>query len=380
MIHNLLAPSFESNNASPHCIIELSTRLYKRMKGNIIMVHGMHMTHEKLIAYDRTEYGRNITHRQVNGIKVIDLSRMKYRCLLVATKKEECVTHFKDKIFVIDNNLDLKNPNTNEHATNLSGFVLLCLAVLKKSKMNSLLGQQIEWGRLIREMASMSKPNIMASPSMSHNESDGWYYSFGNRGAFQKINNSSVSQYSVKKSTNHDKQEEIKETATAIEKIISVELKCALNTISTILPNIQMLISPVLDVGYDLQHKHGDIGMKLTSNGRGCWSSHISVNATTGLFHNEDDCTYTTISVPSQKKINRHYQFLFQFSEGNTIGIDMTQNVSFVFSGKLLTHRQSSYQTGLNSNESDVFLNVSSYGPKRLFSHIRKSFERNKAS
>ena len=68
MIHNLLAPSFESNNASPHCVIELSTRLYKRMKDNTIMVHGMHMTHENLIAYDRTEYGCNITHRQCKKV------------------------------------------------------------------------------------------------------------------------------------------------------------------------------------------------------------------------------------------------------------------------------------------------------------------------
>ena len=73
-------------------------------------------------------------------------------------------------------------------------------------------------------------------------------------------------------------------TATAIEKIISVELKCAFNIISTILPNIKMLISPVLDVGYDFQCEYGDIGMKVTSTGRGSWSSHLCVNATTGRF------------------------------------------------------------------------------------------------
>ena len=151
-------------------------------------------------------------------------------------------------------------------------------------------------------MARISKPNIMDSPHLSHSKSNGLYYGFGKRGRFKIVNNSSVGLYVNKKSCNAGMQEEIDDSASFIEKMISVELKNSINTFSSIVPNVKMLISPVLDVAYDLQEKYGDIGMKVTSTGRGCWSSNLCVNATTGLFHNEEDCTYTIICVPLQVK------------------------------------------------------------------------------
>ena len=42
------------------------------------MVNGMHINKKMLIQYDSIEYGSNITYRKVDGIKEIDLSRMKY--------------------------------------------------------------------------------------------------------------------------------------------------------------------------------------------------------------------------------------------------------------------------------------------------------------
>ena len=87
-----------------------------------------------------------------------------------------------------------------------------------------------------------------------------------------------------------------------------------------------------------LQDEHGNIGMKCTTTGRGIWSTCFSVNATTGLFHNEDDCTYTVISVPSQLKSVNRYKFLFQLNERNIIGVELNPNLSFIFSGILLTH------------------------------------------
>ena len=93
-----------------------------------------------LIQYDSIEYGSNITYRKVDGIKEIDLSRMKYWCLLIATKKEEWISHFKDRMLTIDNNFELKDPTENQQVTTLSGFVLLSLAVQKKNKNASMLG------------------------------------------------------------------------------------------------------------------------------------------------------------------------------------------------------------------------------------------------
>ena len=161
-----------------------------------------------------------------------------------------------------------------------------------------------------------------------------------------------------------------------IEKMISVELKRAINMFSSVVPNIKMLISPVLDVAYTLQEKYGDVGMKMTCTGLGSWSSNLCVNATTGVFHNEDDCTYTIICVHFQLQSINKYGFLFKMDDSNTIGIELKSNTSILFSGLLLTHRQGTDDVVRNKEGSDIFLNISSYGNKHLFSRIRKSFER----
>ena len=54
-------------------------------------------------------------------------------------------------------------------------------------------------------------------------------------------------------------------------------------------------------------------------------------------------CTYTVITVPCQeteKNLPDKYQFLFAFKKGETLGITMRRGISFIFSGKLLSHRQ----------------------------------------
>ena len=51
---------------------------------------------------------------------------------------------------------------------------------------------RIVWGTLRREISAISKPNILASPSMNHNDSEGFYYSFSNNGVFLKVGNYTV--------------------------------------------------------------------------------------------------------------------------------------------------------------------------------------------
>ena len=138
----------------------------------------------------------------------------------------------------------------NVEVMKLSGVILLCLSIQKPSINSSLIQQRILWGRLFQDMAKISRPNIMASPSMSHNGSNGLHYSFGNVGALKKVNKSPVGQYIIKKSTNKDKQDEREEITNLIDKMISVEPKIAVENLSTILPNLKMLRAPVLDVAF----------------------------------------------------------------------------------------------------------------------------------
>ena len=105
----------------------------------------------------------------------------------------------------------------------------------------------------------------------------------------------------------------------------------------------------------------------------------MCVNASTGDFHTEKDTSYTLITVPSQeikeqKKIGNEYSFLFKLNANTTISLPLSIDLTFLFSGMFISHRQ----RGNNSKkkEDSPFINLSSYGNQRLFTHIRKSFSR----
>ena len=89
-IKQIISPSSTSTNSRPHCVTELSTRLYKRMKNNIVMLSGLNNNNkEKLIKYANVEYGSNVKFREINGIKIIDVPNIKHSCVMIATHEKE---------------------------------------------------------------------------------------------------------------------------------------------------------------------------------------------------------------------------------------------------------------------------------------------------
>ena len=54
----------------------------------------------------------------------------------------------------------------------------------------------------------------------------------------------------------------------------------------------------------------------------------------------------------------------------------MNIGTTITFSGKLLAHRQSS--NVFDDLDDDLFFNFGSYGNKKLYNHIKKSFGRHK--
>ena len=99
------------------------------------------------------------------------------------------------------------------------------------------------------------------------------------------------------------------------------------------------------------------------------WQSTICVNAQTTQLHTENDNTYTVVSVPKQcveTKILPEHIIIFELKKKDTLGIAMEHGVSFIFSGKFLTHRQA-----LNENKvsNETFLNFASYVDEKLFNH-----------
>ena len=92
----------------------------------------------------------------------------------------------------------------------------------------------------------------------------------------------------------------------------------------------------------------------------GIWQSCICVNAETEVFHTEQDCTYTVIWIPKQskeiaKEVSKDHncRFLFKVRDKCLIGIPLEADVTFLFSGSLLTHRQHYTQTA--SVEENLF-------------------------
>ena len=63
---------------------------------------------------------------------------------------------------------------------------------------------------------------------------------------------------------------------------------------------IQPLICSMINVILNLQKPLGDINFKGVENkSSGLWQSQVCINAQTGIFHTENNCTYTLISVPN---------------------------------------------------------------------------------
>ena len=93
-------------------------------------------------------------------------------------------------------------------------------------------------------------------------------------------------------------------------------------------------------------------------------------------LHTEDDVTYTVIDVPLQgkSKTGTKYHFLFQFNNKYNLSLPMTPGTSIIFSGKLLSHRQSC--NVYKPTDDELFFNFGAYGNKKLYNHIKQSFKR----
>ena len=216
-----------------------------------------------------------------------------------------------------------------------------------------------------------------------HHSSQGLYYSFGNKGAFKVVNNSSVDQYATKSNVIKSRQNDLKNWCLLAEDLVAEHLDESVNSMKKYIRNLPELICPLLNVAYKMQNEHGSVNLKaVKTKDSGIWMSSICLNARTSLFHSEDDCTYTLAKIPQQSKdMNKgstHLRlFMVSVNSNTTLCIPLSNNLSFLFSGNFITHRQ--HQDMTCYNDKSLFYNIISYGNKRLYSHLKKSFMRNQA-
>ena len=98
-------------------------------------------------------------------------------------------------VIIINTSFYHKGYNTKDTSKIESGVVVFMIAIQKRTNKKWIDPQRIKWGRLISKMCAHSKPNILASPQLNHNDSKGLYYSKGNNEIFLKVGNSTVGCY-----------------------------------------------------------------------------------------------------------------------------------------------------------------------------------------
>lgn len=406
-MHIDLCNHFDKNkiNETPTILFQLSKREWKRYQKNSIHVTNLinvcesNNTKNRLIYYNEAEIGSNIKSTNISNIKRtilstdhtkttqmtvedIQISRLPQRILLITTDISE--------IKKINTNYEIVNSNgsnvsTNRHRVNIeSGIIVLCFAKLHQKPSYA----YSPWTDQLQHSLKKSKPNIINS-SNNHFDSSGFIASFGNKGLFGKSSDSSsIGQYVCKKVNNPDSQIRINKSAICHELLCAFQVVHAMDSLKRSFPHISSIVSPILSSGNLLQRKQGNVNFMPTfTSKKGLWQTSININATTGLFHTEKDVTYTLISVPesnSNVKSNKLKEraktyFLFKVNNNLTLSLALSSNLSFIFSGSALTHRQfcvDIHKDDKDSSKVKPFYNISSYGNERIYRHLRESLDR----
>ena len=260
----------------------------------------------------------------------------------------------------------------------MSGKVILMVAAIPSSNSNAI--DHLLWGDDVHCNVSTCKHNALKS--YSHHDSKGYVYSFGNKALYGRNNNSLLGTYSNRKSKNSYKQVIIDKGATDVEELCSYSIHHGINVLSNIVPELKHLLSPIIrsadiitagNTGDDILLKKGN------TSSDGCWNAILNVDGRTENLHTEKYCMYTFTTVPKQV-VNTSIPlmhkpfFIFKINERTQIMLPLTEFTSFVYSAKLLTHRQA--YTPYQNKGTPKFYNISSYGNEKLFNHLRKSIER----
>ena len=368
--NRLLEPYFKGIK-TPHSLIELSMVDWQRYRNQCIELLGVEYNKvQGFINYKQIVYGNKIKSKRTKisdnkssfVTSEINFNSMKNRFFMIVVNKEECICHNPSLCTLYS------TPNDDP-----SGQLIIFAGILNLDKVATKV-----WNETDTKLLKQCKPNIIQKNN--HHHSTGYYCSFGNKGSFEKNIHTSVGQYKSKRCNSEEKQKIITEKSNLKEYECCEEIGRAVGRLSKMIRNIKHKISPVLNVGFNLQRDNVDVNFKkVLSSNYGCWQSSICVNAQTKEFHTEKDCTYTLITIPNQSNMKdnqKRYKFLFRFNEKKYCSIQLSIGMSFIFSGTYLTHRQYA-NVNDDMNISDFF-NVASYGNKRLFCHLNKSLHLNK--
>ena len=258
---------YANKGKSPHCMMELSAKEWVRYKDNSIVVGGLGVCNTSgntEVLYSNVEYGKNVKYikrRSISNGKPIhwneiNLSEMKGSFFMITTKKEECSKHFTNNV-VFDTSNRQEESDKGDNKYHPSGFVVLCICNLEQQGDPN----RPVYGTDFYKAIHGCKNNIITSHS-NHFGSSGCYYSFGNKGNYMTIDNSTVGQYASKRFATTMRPNEAKYNAELIENQCALELDSSVKDLVRLIPNMRTLIAPILDLAFKKQASMGSINLK----------------------------------------------------------------------------------------------------------------------
>ena len=323
---------YDNSNKQVHVLVELDKRQFERYQTNSIILSGLKKKNNKHPYYSNIEIGDNLKlSKQNHDGYIFDMIRLlitkKQFILILGLRKE--LELYVEKLFCYPCNNSFYIKEDKNKSEILSGYVILMIGKIPNIQKSP----DDFWDEEFETLLKKNKTNIMNN--QNHFGSSGQYYAFGNKGSYKKIiNESSVDLYSNKGSDDNCQKIETKGY---------VEIRRSIKLLSSMIPNINKFVSSIIDAGYDNQKIVGSNDLKLLPiKDSGCWNMYICCNAQTKEFHSENDVGYTLISVPNQNipSFKKTPTFLFKLNEKKVIGLELTNEISFLYSGLFLEHRQ----------------------------------------
>ena len=99
-----------------------------------------------------------------------------------------------------------------------------------------------------------------------------------------------------------------------MEAACSKEVATAVKDLAEIIHNVHRLISPVVDIAYNMQATYGSATLhRVETASSGLWRSKVCINASTDKWHTSNECSYILVSVPKQE-CKSNYVFFFQLN------------------------------------------------------------------
>lgn len=142
-----------------------------------------------------------------------------------------------------------------------------------------------------------------------------------------------VGQYASKGSISKNKKNMLAHQSMELEELCATHIKESVKVMENILRNLLSLVSPVIDIDFEMQDQFYPVGMKeVNTRSSGMWQSSICENTKTSILHTKEDCTYTFCKVPSQilndvKDCNYQIMFFVQINDNEKIAIPLAINL-----------------------------------------------------